>query len=342
MVTIREIADLAGVSRGTVDRVLNHRGSVRKETAQKVIEIARALNYQPNPAGLTLAAQKKRFKLGIILALTENAFFAELLTYIEETAAELSCYNCSIIVKQIAFDDIKQAAAIDELLAEGIHGLAIAPVNTPMLQKKIQSVTEKGIPVVTFNSDLENTDRLAYVGSDYAKGGETIAGLMRLMTQGTVHVGIISGSPDVLCHSERIRGFTQRIEESCPRIHIVDTVYTNDDEIEGYEQTIKLLREHPEINVLFFAAGGTYGGCRALKSLKLADKLHVFCFDCLPIIEEYILNGTINAAVCQHPEVQGRKPLEILHHYLTSGETPETDLIYTGVDIRIKENLFSN
>lgn len=342
MATIREIADLAGVSRGTVDRVLNHRGSVRKETAQKVTEIARALNYQPNPAGLTLAAQKKRLKLGVILCSAENAFFAEIFSHIEATAAELSCYNCNIIVKQIAFADRKQAAAIDELLEEGIHGLAIAPVNTPLLQEKIQALTAQGIPVVTFNSDLENCNRLAYVGSDYAKGGETIAGLMRLMTQDTVHVGIISGSPDVLCHSERVRGFTQVVEETCPRIHIVDTVYTHDDEIEGYEQTIKLLNEHPEINALFFSAGGAYGGCRALKSLNMGDKLQVFCFDCLPVIQEYILNGTINATVCQHPEVQGRKPLEILHHYLTSGELPETDKIYTGVDIRIRENLFSN
>ena len=60
MATIKEIAALAGVSRGTVDRVLNNRGSVNPSTAEKVREIAIALDYRPNTAGLVLAASKKR------------------------------------------------------------------------------------------------------------------------------------------------------------------------------------------------------------------------------------------------------------------------------------------
>ena len=63
MATIKEIADLAGVSRGTVDRVLNKRGSVNPQTAQKIMEIVHALDYKPNRAGLVLAAQKKNLKL---------------------------------------------------------------------------------------------------------------------------------------------------------------------------------------------------------------------------------------------------------------------------------------
>ena len=62
MATIKEIADLAGVSRGTVDRVLNKRGSVNPQTAQKIMEIVHALDYKPNRAGLVLAAQKKNLK----------------------------------------------------------------------------------------------------------------------------------------------------------------------------------------------------------------------------------------------------------------------------------------
>ena len=60
MATIKEIAALAGVSRGTVDRVLNDRGAVNPETAEKIRKIAKELDYKPNRAGLVLAAQKKR------------------------------------------------------------------------------------------------------------------------------------------------------------------------------------------------------------------------------------------------------------------------------------------
>ena len=60
MATIKEIAELAGVSRGTVDRVLNKRGAVNPKTEAKILEIAKALDYKPNRAGIVLAAQKKK------------------------------------------------------------------------------------------------------------------------------------------------------------------------------------------------------------------------------------------------------------------------------------------
>ena len=67
MTTIKEIADLAGVSRGTVDRVLNNRDAVSPKTAEKIMDIVRAMDYRPNRAGITLAAQKKKYKIGVIL-----------------------------------------------------------------------------------------------------------------------------------------------------------------------------------------------------------------------------------------------------------------------------------
>lgn len=339
MATIKEIAELAGVSRGTVDRVLNNRGSVNTKTAQKVNEIARALNYKPNPAGLTLAAQKKKLQLGVILCPTSNLFFAEILESVEAKARELSSYNCTVIVKQVAFNEQMQLKTIDALLKEGIHGLALSPVNTPAIQDKVEELVDKGIPVITFNTDLANSRRLAYVGSDYFKAGETAAGLMRLMTQGPIELGIVTGSADVLCHSERISGFTRIIKEHCPNIHIVDTVYCNDDEIESYEQTQKLLSKHPEINALFFAAGGFYGGCRAIKAMELNGKFSIITFDAIPSHSSLLKDGTILASICQHPEIQGSKPLELLFIYLISGILPEKEYLYTDIDIRIRENV---
>lgn len=70
----KQIAEMAGVSRGTVDRVLNNRGSVNANTAARVREIAEKLNYKPNKAGLMLAAQKKNLKIGVILFPDSNPF----------------------------------------------------------------------------------------------------------------------------------------------------------------------------------------------------------------------------------------------------------------------------
>ena len=61
VVTIKEIAEMAGVSRRTVDRVINHRGSVKPETEQKILKLIKELGYTPNAAGRSLAAHKRNF-----------------------------------------------------------------------------------------------------------------------------------------------------------------------------------------------------------------------------------------------------------------------------------------
>ena len=145
MATIKEIAELAGVSRGTVDRVLNNRGSVNQATAEKILEIAKALDYKPNRAGIVLAAQKKRLKLGVILFSVDNPFFDDVLTGVNKKAEELAGYNCTVIVKQVHFNIAEQLRAIDELEAEEVNGIAMAPCNHISITERINDLFEKGI-----------------------------------------------------------------------------------------------------------------------------------------------------------------------------------------------------
>lgn len=339
MATLKEIADLAGVSRGTVDRVLNHRGSVSPQTEQKILEIVQALDYKPNKAGIVLAAQKKNLKLGVVLLGKGTVFYDDILAGVHDKAAELNGYNCSVLIRQTEYDLRKQLHAIDGLLAEGINGLAISPYNDKAVREKIDELHSLGIPVVTLNTDIENSRRIAYVGSNYTKSGATAAGLLRLMTHDTVHIGIITGSSEILCHTERIAGFINALRPDEERMHIVSIVETQDDEIESYEQTSRLLKAHPEINALFFAAGGVYGGCRAIISLGLTGKLCVIAFDKADTTEHFLQEGVLSAVICQQPRIQGSKPLDLLFAYLTSGELPEEEYNYTAVDIRILENI---
>lgn len=339
MATIKEIADLAGVSRGTVDRVLNKRGSVNPQTAEKILEIAQALDYKPNRAGLVLAAQKKNLKLGVILFGEGNPFFDDVIAGIRRKEEELACYNCSVIIKRVAVDTDEQIRAIDELLKEGANGIAISPTNDKRLATKIDELYEAGIPVVTLNTDIKNSKRLAFVGSNYYQSGATAAGLMRLMAKNeAVHIGIIAGSSEILCHTERIAGFQHAIEK-CEHIKIVETIMNFDDDFVSYDMTSQLLKKHPEINALFFAAGGVYGGCRSVLAQNRAKDMTIITFDQVDTTKEMIMKDVISATICQEPFVQGSRPLDILFTYLATGELPEQEYNYTAVDIRIKENL---
>lgn len=342
MATLKEIADLAGVSRGTVDRVLNHRGSVNPQTERKILEIVQALDYKPNKAGIVLAAQKKNLKLGVVLLGRDTVFYDDILAGVRDKAEELEGYNCSVLLRQTEYDLNRQLEAIDELVAEGISGLAISPYNDNAVREKIDALHDQGIPVVTLNTDIENARRLAYVGCHFYRSGETAGGLMHLMTggspDGSVHVGIISGSMNVLCHTERIAGF-RHVIETYGGIQIVETVNNSDDETRSYDLTAAMLRRHPEINALYFTAGGVYGGCRAVMDSGRAPQITVITNDMVDTTREFLENGLIAATICQQPFVQGHKPLSILFTYLTTGELPAVENDYVNIDIRIRENL---
>lgn len=338
MATIKEIAQLAGVSRGTVDRVLNHRGCVNPQTEQKILEIVQQLDYKPNKAGIVLAARKKNLKLGVVLLGLGTVFYDEILAGVREKALELSEYNCSVLVRQTEYSLQQQLNAIEELVVEGINGLAISPYNDNAIREKINELDDRGIPVVTLNTDIENSRRIAYIGCHFYRSGETAGGLMHLMTHGPVCVGIISGSQNILCHTERIAGFSH-VAASYGNIHIVDIINNNDDENESYRLTTTLLANHPEINALYFTAGGVYGGCKAVTDAGRHKDTTIITYDMVNTTKEFIEKGLIAATICQQPFIQGSKPLAILFTYLTTGEFPAVENDYVDIDIRIKENL---
>lgn len=342
MSTIKEIAQLAGVSRGTVDRVLNNRGSVNAETARKVRQIAEAVNYTPNLAGKTLAARKKQLKFGYILfsSTSSNPFFLDVVRGIESRAAELEEYGATVAIRYAEIDNPDlQIQLIDELLALDIDGLVITPINHPTVVDRIKALTAQGFPVVTANSDLPDSGRLAYVGSDYFRSGQTAAGIMNLICGGNANVGIIIGSPWVLCHSERVEGFKQRIAEAYLGIRIVGTEINNDDDLDSFSVTSRLLAGHPEIDALFLAAAGVVGACRAVEDAGRLGDIKVVSYDTPSTTCDLVRRGAIAATIAQQPFTQGSLPLGILLDYCGMDIRPDRDLNYTKIEIRIKENL---
>jgi len=342
MATIKQIAMLAGVSRGTVDRVLNKRGSVNPATEKRIIDIAQAINYVPDLAGKTLALKKKQLKFGYIHfgSTSSNPFFCDIIRGIESRAAELADYGVTVTIKDSPIDKPdEQVHLIDELFDSGISGLVITPINHQVVAERLKKVTVAGIPVVTVNSDLPNSGRLAYVGSDYYNSGETAAGMMNIICGGEAKVGVIIGSPWVLCHSERLAGFRKRIETSYPGIQVVGLEVNHDDDLESFDVTRRLLEKNPQIDALFLAAAGVEGACRALEKLDLHGKIKIISFDTTPIICEMVRKGVINATIDQEPFKQGAKPLSILMDYLGMDVVPDKEFYYTKAEIKITENL---
>ena len=99
-VTAQQIAELAGVSRGTVDRALHNRGRVNPEVAAKIHKIAAELGYKPNLIGQALVKSRREFKLGAILQSTETPTMQIVRAGVQRAAEELAASGVELIMRE--------------------------------------------------------------------------------------------------------------------------------------------------------------------------------------------------------------------------------------------------
>ena len=339
-VTIKEIAKISNVSRGTVDRALNNRGGVNREVELRIRKIALDLGYKPNRAGKALAARKKPVKIGCLLPSTDNPFFNDVIAGLRAAEKELSDYGFSLeLVLQKGYDVNMHLDAIQSLVDKGVDALCLTTVDVPLITEKINELIRSGIPIATINSDVRGTLRLFYVGSNYIKGGKTAAGMLAIMLKEKGKTLIVTGSVKMQGHNRRIHGFCKEIKEKQMDISIVDVIESQDDDETAYRLTKESLNHYHSINSIYITAAGVAGVCRAVEELGLAGKLHLISFDDIPATRQAVLDGTIDATICQEPFEQGYQAIKLMFNYFIEGVTPKGGTVYTNNVIKIKQNI---
>ena len=340
MVTIKQIADICGVSRGTVDRVLNNRGHVKPEKCKLILEAAKMLNYTINPAGRALMAWRKKPTVAIILPSRGIRFFDDVIDAMKQMESKYKFFGLKVIWCLLSGYNVKeQCDAIDKLKPD-INALIINPINDIQVKERINQFIKDNIFVVTINNDIEDVAEHQYVGSDYVNGGQTAAALMKMIhLKDKCNIGIILGSMNILGHQQRLNGFRSVIE-NISNFEIIDVQEDNDDDFCAFECVVNMLQQHKNINAMFFASsGGAYGACRAILSLHKEQDLTVVAFDTIPGIIEMMHKGVVNAAIYQHPRQQGQHSMQIVCDYLINGIKPDHNKHIMKNDIRILQNV---
>ena len=146
-VTIKDIAAAVGVSRGTVDRVINHRGGVSEEVAARVEQAVEEMGYFPNRAGRILAARKKPVTIGCLLPSDKITFFHDVIRGFFRAERELSDFGVSLRLKEVrGYDPEIHLAALRELLAENVSALCVATIETPEITALLNQTAAEGVP----------------------------------------------------------------------------------------------------------------------------------------------------------------------------------------------------
>lgn len=245
----------------------------------------------------------------------------------------------TVLIKEIPDVDTKRALeALKELEKEGCAGIAVLPVEDEDFRKKIDELGEKNIPVVTFNSDIEDSKRICFVGQDAAQSGKVAAGLMAEIIRPNGIVQVISGYPSNLSHKNRTRGFVSELTKVREDIQILDVQYAFDDDRMAERIVDEMLKEYKDLAGIYLTASGVEGVCRALRKRDCIGKVKVISNDLTPRNKEELKSGSIQFLLGQNAYAQGYDPIMILFDKTFDGKNPEKEYLYTEIVIKTKYN----
>lgn len=339
-VTIQQIADKTGVSRGTVDRALNNRGRINPEVADMVKRTAEEMGYVHKARKRQKNSGGKR-KIGIVTQLSGSSFMLEIKRGIQTGKKELEDLGIEVLVKEnTSVHEEEQLAAIDELVKEGVQGLALMPVDSEAIREKLNwLINEKKIPVVTFNSDIVGTKRCCFVGMDNKLSGQTAAGLFGMMTRGVGKILVITGYFSSMLNNSRVDGFVEEIKKISPKLEIagVQGSFNNTEEVRKIIENAMM--SISGINGIFVVSGGQEGIVEAFKNLGVDQRPYVVIYDQTKKNEKLLKDNVADFLIDQNGFEQGYRPQRILADLLLNENQPEKEFFYTGIDIKTKYNI---
>ena len=340
MVTMQQIADRCGVSRGTVDRALHHKEGVREEVAERIRATAREMGYISNRL---VMQQTRQWKIGVVLHSGHSAFVQMLCELFSSFSERELIPNITVIVRVMQDMDVQhQLTLIDELVTtEHIDGLALMPLANTLVRDRINTLSEKmGIPVVTFNTDITDANRLAYVGADNIAAGRAAAALLGMVMQGRGSVLPILGQRSGhYADSQRYTGFLNEMAENFPGIRILHPECSFLDENLAERIASRAIHSDEEVNGFYLTSAGREGVYRAVNAAENREKIHIVVHDITEGNVRMVKQGTVDFIIGQDVKTQGTLPIRLLYDYLERHQFPKERMNITDITVKFRCNV---
>lgn len=206
-ITIKDIAEMAGVSKTTVSFYLNGKTEkMSEETRLKIQEIILRTNYRPNVAARTLN-QKKTNLIGVIIGDITNTFSNKIVKGIEDTARK---HGYQTLIGNSGYDPRRESSYVNRMLTLGADGFIIQP--TPGFHETSKLITDLKKPFVYFDSKVYEDDSFWVKTDNYTA---THKAMQELIAHGYRNFLMIGADPSKLStRIERSSGFIDCITES--------------------------------------------------------------------------------------------------------------------------------
>jgi LacI family transcriptional regulator len=334
--TIAEIAKLANVSIGTVDRVLHERGRVAPKTVEKVMSIIEEHGYQPNAYARNLKLSKQ-FTIGVLLPLLHSEYGYWNLMYegILKAAKELS--PLAVSIDMLEFDRTKVGSLLTQgrrLLEKSVDALLLAPV-VPAEAKALLA-DYPSLDYAFIDSPLPDTIPVCSVIQNPYQGGYLAGRMMHLLQPGGGTLLAIQTHRTAYNSSERVRGFLSYFADK-PGYQTYDMeIHFAGENPLGDLDTF--YRNHPDMSGIFVVSDAIHRVAELVVQLGRKSQTVMIGYDAIAQNCKAMRNKQVDCLISQRPEFQGYTAIYQLYRKGLLNQLPETT-ICVPIDIILPENL---
>lgn len=275
--TIKDIAEMSGVSKGTVSRVINNNPEgVSEETRNKILQLIDEVGYVPNRMARSITVSETK-TIGLIIPDIQNPFFTHVVRGVEDYSIE---NGYTVFLCNSDSDTKKETKYLYNFLEKRVDGIILNSCGNLKDPKLSSLIHNSNTPVVLL--DRKTDDFFDYPGVFVNNMLATYEGVSYLAKGGAKHIAYLAGEKNVYTVEERLKGYYKALEEAGLKVKSKYINYGNYKIQSGYERMKKIIQLNPEIDAVF--AGSDTIAIGVLKALRemhipVPDQVEVIGFD---------------------------------------------------------------
>jgi LacI family transcriptional regulator len=339
---VREIARLAGVSLGTVDRALHGRREVSEETRRRVLAVAAELGYQPNLTARALSAARKTFRVGVCIPREIRFFYDQVRDGILDEARRFEHLGLEVLYEPIPRLGVGEAPALRRMMKQNVRAIVATPGHPGKLAPLIdEAETRRDIRVVCICSDDSVSTRSTAISVDPELNGRLAAELMAKLTPPGAAVAVFTGMLATEDHGRKVHGFSQAFPRESGGGCVLPVIEDHQVERETYQKCAHLLKSQPGLAGIYISTANCLPVCQAIHDSGLGGRIQVIATDLFTDAVPWLESGVIAACLYQHPYTQGQTAIRVLvDHFVQGAALPKVHYLNPAIVLRTNVRLF--
>lgn len=342
-IRIKDIAERAGVSVGTVDRVLHNRPNVSPPAREKVEKALEEMNYQPNAYASALAYNRSYVFYLMLPKHSQEAYWDEIeqgARKVMETRRDFHVEVNIVFYQRFSDDSFRQVSA--ECLSNNPDGIVVVPSNLDVTRELTNELHARKIPFVMLDSYMPDLNPLSFYGQDSFQSGYFAARMLMLIAREEKQIVLMRRMQDGKTTSKqqanREVGFRHYMADHFPHIKIIDLPMPVG--LRRKERNVILedfFSKHPDIHHCITLSSKAHIIGEFLLTTNRRD-VQIMGYDVVAKNAECLRKGSISFLIAQHAYQQGYHSVDTLVKAIILKQKVDP-VNYMPIELLSKENI---